>query len=132
MKIVYHALREVAFLKNRTSSILLFTLILFAIIGLGSNLLENPVEFFKRIAIMVLIGLSIFFLFKRFYKQSPNRKEQRAFLKAAKRTKKKINRKKSDDPAKQLTKLTSIRKKSSAHLTVIEGKKNKKKNRASF
>jgi hypothetical protein len=132
MKIVNHALREVAFLKNRTSSILLFTLLLFALIGLGSSLLENPIDFFKRIAIMILVGLAIYFLFNRFYKPSPNRKEQRAFLKAAKKTKKKIHRKKSDDQTKQLSKLTSIRKKSNAHLTVIEGKKNKKKNRASF
>lgn len=103
-------------------------------IGIGSSLLENPAAFFKRIAVMILVGLIIYFLFNRFYKPSPERKEQKAFLRAAKRTKKKIHRKKSVDTARTqpLTKLTSIRKKSTAHLTVIDGKKSKKKNRASF
>jgi uncharacterized membrane protein YfcA len=124
----------VAFLKNKTSSIFVISIIIFAVIGLGSSLVEDPVEFFKRIAVMILVGFIIYLVFNRFYKPSPNRKEQKAFLRAAKRTKKKIHRKKSDDAnrAQTLTKLTGLRKKSTAHLTVIEGKKNKKKNRASF
>jgi uncharacterized membrane protein YfcA len=124
----------VAFLKNRTSSIFVLGIIIFAIIGIVSGLAENPAAFFKRIAVMILVGLTIYFLFNRFYKPSPERKEQKAFLRAAKRTKKKIHRKKPVDGTRTqpLTKLTSIRKKSSAHLTVIEGKKSKKKNRASF
>jgi energy-coupling factor transporter transmembrane protein EcfT len=124
----------VAFLKNRISSIFVLGIIIFAIIGIVSGLAENPAAFFKRIAVMILVGLTIYFLFNRFYKPSPERKEQKAFLRAAKRTKKKILRKKPVDGTRTqpLTKLTSIRKKSSAHLTVIEGKKNKKKNRASF
>jgi uncharacterized membrane protein YfcA len=125
----------VAFLKNRISSIFVISIIIFALIGIGSSLIENPAALFKRIAIMILVGLTIYFLFNRFYKPSPERKEQKAFLRAAKRTKKKkIHRKKPVEGTRTqpLTKLTSIRKKSSAHLTVIEGKKSKKKNRASF
>jgi amino acid permease len=130
----YHALREVAFLKNRTSSIFVISMIIFALIGVFSSLVENPAAFLQRIAVMILVGLVIYFVFKRVYKSSPARKEQKAFLRAAKKTKKKIHRKKSDENNKThtLTKLTTIRKKSSAHLKVIEGKKNKKKNRASF
>jgi hypothetical protein len=81
---------------------------------------------------MILVGVVIYFVVKRFYQSSPVKNEQRAFIRAAKKTKKKVHRKKPDENSKQLAKLTSIRRKSSAHLTVIEGKKNKKKNRASF
>lgn len=83
---------------------------------------------------MILVGLTVYLIFKRFYLPSSDKKDQRAFLKAAKKTKKKIHRKKPEDGTRTqpLSKFKSIRKKSSAHLTVIEGKKNKKKNRASF
>lgn len=106
-------------------------MIIFAVIGIGSYLIENPAEFLKRIAVMILFGFTIFLIYKRFYKASPARKDQKAFLRAAKKTKRKIHRKKPEDGVK-LSRLTGLRKKSSAHLTVIEGKKNKKKNRASF
>ncbi|MFD2446026.1 SA1362 family protein [Bacillus sp. CGMCC 1.16607] len=123
-----------AFLKNRTSSIFAISMILLALIGVVSSLVQNPAAFLQRIAVMILIGLTIYFVFKRFYKPSPAKKEQKAFLRAARKTKRKVHRKKTDEGTKThtLTKLTPIRKKSSAHLTVIEGKKNKKKNRASF
>jgi amino acid permease len=124
----------VAFLKNRTSSIFAISIILLALIGIFSSLINNPAVFIQRIAIMILIGLTIYFVYKRFYKPSPKKKEQQAFLRAAKKTKRNIHRKKADEGAKahSLTKYKGIRKKSSAQLTVIEGKKNKKKNRASF
>jgi ABC-type nickel/cobalt efflux system permease component RcnA len=124
----------VAFLKNWTSSIFVISILIFALIGIGNSLVENPSEFFKRIAFMIMVGLTIFLVYKRLNKPSQAKKEQKAFLRAAKKTKKKIHRKKVEDGAKPqpLSKLTSLRKKSSAHLTVIEGKKNKKKNRASF
>ncbi|MHC0035946.1 SA1362 family protein [Pseudoneobacillus sp. C159] len=120
------------FLKNRTSFYLFISFIILALIGLGSRLIEDPAGFFKGMAIMILVGVVIFIVVKRFYQPGPTRNEQKAFLRAAKKTKKKIHRKKPEDNYKQLTKLTSLRRKSSAHLTVIEGKKNKKKNRASF
>jgi ABC-type nickel/cobalt efflux system permease component RcnA len=134
IKDVYHALREVAFLKNRTSYIFIASIIIFALIGLVSSLVENPAAFIQNIAVMIVLGFVIYLVFKRFAKSSPAKRDQRAFLRAAKKTKKKIHRKKSDETNKShsLSKLTSIKKKSSAHLTVIEGKKNKKKNRASF
>lgn len=100
-----------------------------------SSFIGNPTVFLQKIAVMILVGLTIYFIFKRFYKPSPEKKDQKAFLRAAKKTARKVHRKKADEGTKRhtLTKLTSIKKKSTAHLTVIEGKKNKKKNnRASF
>jgi amino acid permease len=124
----------VAFLKKRSSSIFAISIVILALIGIVGNLVQDPVAFVQRIAMLVIVGIIIYLVVKRYYKQSPQKKEQKAFLRAAKQTKKKIQKKKTDEGNKSpnLTKLTSIRKKSSAHLTVIEGKKTKKKNRASF
>lgn len=121
-------------MKNRTSSIFAISIIILAIIGIMSRFIGNPTVFLQKLAVLVVLGLAIYFLFKRFYKLSPEKKDQKAFLRAAKKTARKVHRKKADETTKHrpLTKLTSIKKKSSAHLTVIEGKKNKKKNRASF
>lgn len=121
-------------MKNRTSSIFAISIVLLALIGILSSFIGNPTVFLQKIAVMILVGLIVYFVFKRFYKPSPEKREQKAFLRAAKKTAKKVHRKKTDDGTKHrtLTKLTGIKKKSTAHLTVIEGKKNKKKNRASL
>jgi predicted lipid-binding transport protein (Tim44 family) len=130
----------VAFLKNRISTIIVGVLIILALLGLVGSFTANPAGFIQGIAVIALIGLVIFFLYRRFSNSSPQKKEQRAFLKAAKRSKKRLQHKSGDSTAKSsalgtLTKLkksSKIKKKSPAHLTVIDGKKSKKKNRASF
>lgn len=86
---------------------------------------------------MFAIGAVIFFLVKHFYQLSPEKREQRAFVKAAKRS---LKRKQQKESGKQTRKanysnITSIRakkKQTNNHLTVIEGKKGKRKNRASL
>jgi len=104
-----------------------------------------------EILLLRKIGAVVFLLVKLLYKPSPAKREQRAFVKAAKRSAKrkqqkdfspqgrmKIQASKSTKPKKN-SNLTSLKKaralkKKTAHpqLTVIEGKKGKKKNRASF
>ncbi|WP_308211922.1 SA1362 family protein [Neobacillus cucumis] len=129
-----------AFLKNRTSTIIVGVLIILALLGLVSSFTANPAGFIQGIAVIALIGLVIYFLFRRFSNSSPQKKEQRAFLKAAKKSKKRLQQKGGDSTAKtsslgtltSLKKSTKTKKKSPAHLTVIDGKKGKKKNRASF
>ena len=143
--------REVAFLKNRIVNYIVYGVIGLAVIGLVSKVIFNPASFFKGIAIIVGIGAVVFLLVKLLYKPSPAKREQRAFVKAAKRSAKrkqqkdfspqgrmKIQASKSTKPKKN-SNLTSLKKaralkKKTAHpqLTVIEGKKGKKKNRASF
>lgn len=86
---------------------------------------------------MVMTGALIFFLVRRFYNPNPEKREQQAFVKAAKRS---VKRHQQKEPGKQTKKtnhsnLTSIKakkKQSNAHLTVIEGKKGKRKNRVSL
>lgn len=100
-------------------------------------MISNPAGFLQRIAVILLVGAVIYFIFRKFYKASPRKREQRAFVRAAKKSKKRFQ----SEPAKgsnrrtnsgPLTSIKKPRKKSSTHLTVIDGKKGKKKDRASL
>jgi uncharacterized protein YacL len=142
--------REVAFLKNRIVHYIVYGVIGLAVIGLMSNIIFNPASFFKGIAIIVGIGAVVFLLVKLLYKPSPAKREQRAFVKAAKKSAKRKQQKdfgqqsrmknmKATKATKKKGNLTSLKKAralkkktASPQLTVIEGKKGKKKNRASF
>jgi Zn-dependent protease with chaperone function len=142
-EIAHHAHREVAFMKNRFVTYAVAGLIIFAVIGAFSSLITNPMAVLKGLAFMIVTVAVILLLVKLFYKPSQGKREQRAFIKAAKRSKKgKGNRtsmKMKSKPAQKQSSVTSfkkmrIRKKSNSNpnLTVIEGKKGKKKNRASL
>jgi uncharacterized membrane protein YraQ (UPF0718 family) len=130
----------VAFLKNRTSAIVVGVLIILALLGLYGSVTANPARFIQGIAVIALIGLAIYYLVRKFSNSSPQKKEQRAFLKAAKKSKKRLHQKSGDSTVRSsslgtltsLKKTNKTKKKSPAHLTVIDGKKGKKKNRASF
>jgi predicted lipid-binding transport protein (Tim44 family) len=131
----------VAFLKNRTFVyVVVGGLIILALIGLVGTFTANPAGFIQRIAVIALIGITVYFLVRKFSKSSPQKKEQRAFLKAAKKSKKRLQQKSGDTTVKtstlgtlaSLKKSNKTKKKSPAHLTVIDGKKGKKKNRASL
>lgn len=127
-------------MKNRTASFIVSGLIILAAIGAVGSFIANPAGFLQRIAVMILIGAIIYFLVRRFYQSSPGKQEQRAFVKAAKRSKKRFlqkdgiqaQRRSNVGSLTSLKKSNKSKKKSPAHLTVIEGKKGKKKNRASF
>ncbi|WP_319942286.1 SA1362 family protein [Neobacillus rhizosphaerae] len=129
-----------AFLKNRTSVFVVWGLIILALIGLFSQFTDNPAGFIQKLAVIAIIGFAIYFLVRKFLYSSPQRKEQRAFLKAAKKSKKRLQQKSGDTTVKSsslgtlttLKKSSKTKKKSPAHLKVIDGKKGKKKNRASF
>lgn len=126
-------------MKNRFSLILFGSIIFLAFIGLTVNLIKNPSGFFLNIVVMVAVGGIIRFIYRHLSTSSPQKREQKAFLKAAKQSKKRLQTKdRSSSGQQQSTKTSSIkankhkRSKSTAHLTVIEGKKSKKKNRASL
>ncbi|MFC4800756.1 MULTISPECIES: SA1362 family protein [Neobacillus] len=128
-----------AFLKNRTSAYIVGVLIILALLGLYGSFTADPAAFLQKIAVFVLIGLVIYFVVRKFSNSSPQKKEQRAFLKAARRSKKRLQHRSGETNVKGSTlgTLTTLKKgkakkKSPAHLTVIDGKKGKKKNRASF
>ncbi|EIJ78833.1 hypothetical protein PB1_14784 [Bacillus methanolicus PB1] len=127
-------------MKNRTANLVVTGLIILASIGIIESMLANPAGFLQRIAVIILIGGIVFFLVRRFYLSTPEKQEQRAFVKAAKRSKKRFtqkngkqtNRRSNVGSLSSFKKQSRNKKKSAVHLTVIEGKKGKKKNRASF
>lgn len=126
-------------MKNRVSVIIILGLILLAVVGMTANLFSDPAGFLLRIAVIILVGFVIYSIFRHFYKASPRKHEQRAFIRAAKKSKKRY---KMNEPRKgnnrkassgnSLSTLKRTKKKSSTHLTVIQGKKGKKKDRASL
>lgn len=122
-------------MNNRTSLFLVTGLIILAIIGFVSGILYNPAGVLQMIAMAAIIGAIIYFLVRRFSGSSPGKQQHRAFQKAAKRSKKRFQAKEANASGKKskIKSLASARKKKDAsHLTVIDGKKGKKKNRASF
>ncbi|MDE3839555.1 hypothetical protein C0966_09320 [Bacillus methanolicus] len=127
-------------MKNRTANLVVTGLIILASIGIVERMLANPAGFLQRIAVIILIGGIVFFLVRRFYLSTPEKQEQRAFVKAAKKSKKRFtqkngkqsNRRSNVGSLSSFKKQSRSKKKSPVHLTVIEGKKGKKKNRASF
>jgi len=128
---------EVAFLKNRISTFFVVCLIALAALGIVSLLVSNPSGLLLNFAIMIATGAVIFFLVKRFYLPSPEKREQRAFVRAAKRSLKRKQQKESGKQTRKsnISNITSIRarkKQTNNHLTVIEGKKGKRKNRVSL
>ncbi|MEK4281390.1 MULTISPECIES: SA1362 family protein [unclassified Cytobacillus] len=128
-----------AFLKKPFTFYIVSGLIILAVIGVAVSLISNPAGFLQRIAVIVIIGAAVYFLFQRFNRYNPSKREQRAFIKAAKKSKRRFNNNKESGTANgrkgsvgSITSIKKSRKKSSPHLTVIEGKKGKKKNRASL
>lgn len=122
-------------LKNRTSMYIVSGLIVLSVIGIFSKLWNDPVGVLKTLAVVALVGAVIYFLVRRFSGSGPGKQHQRAFQKAAKRSKKRFQAKEANASSKRskIRSLASARKKKDAsHLTVIDGKKSKKKNRASF
>jgi lipopolysaccharide export LptBFGC system permease protein LptF len=123
-------------LKNRTSTYIVSGLIVLAIFGFAFKLFTDPLSILIMLATIALVGALIYFLVTRLTGSSSGRQQQRAFQKAAKRSKKRFQTKDANTSSKRskIRSLASARnkKKDASHLTVIDGKKNRKKNRASF
>ncbi len=127
-------------MRKRISVPLFGSLIIFAIIGFFGTFAKNPTAFFQKLAVIALVVLAIYFIVRKLSNSNPQKREQRAFLKAAKQSKKRLQQKSGDSNVKSsslgtlatLKKSSKTKKKPPAHLTVIDGKKGKKKNRASF
>lgn len=129
-----------AFLKNRISVPLVGSVIVLGIIGIIGAFTSDPSGFLQNILVFALVGLAIYFVFRLIRRSNPRNKEQQAFIKAAKKSKKRLQTKGGEQTTKgaslgsltSLKKLKKTKKKSPVHLTVIDGKKGKKKNRASL
>lgn len=103
-----------------------YFILVLAVIGI----ISNPGLMIREILItLVVVGLLILVFRYMTAPKSQSRKEQINFVKAARKSKKRIQKKLSAKKPMYKSK-QSIRKRDARHLTVIEGKKGKKKNRA--
>lgn len=129
-------------MKKRSLKPVFVTIITLGAFGFIYTIVKQPFMLFQRIFFMALFVGVFYAIYKLYVKRRSGGKEQLAYMKAAKHSKKRINGyhdKKAPvkGSVKKVTPLTKHRlklekKKTEVHLTVIEGKKGKKKNRASF
>lgn len=105
---------------------------LLAVVGLGSYLFTNPAGLLKQLVFMVIGVAAILLIFRLWSNRSQSGRERNAFAKAARQSKLRAKRRKVQTKAKSHLRNRPLRKRSTAHLTVIEGKKSKKKDRAIF
>ena len=126
-------------MNRRVMNGIVLAIITLGAIGLIITLVTNPLGFFKQIAIYAAIAGVIYLLYRLFIRKNAG-SVYSSYAKAARRSKRRFDNKKANGTkvrniahAKKAIKTTAIRKKNPpTHLTVIEGKKGKKKNRASF
>ncbi|GGE73807.1 SA1362 family protein [Priestia taiwanensis] len=125
-------------MSNRLFTPIVLTIIGLAILGIASN----PTGLLKQVATIAIIVLVFYLLYKMFTQSSSrgnngksgyNRAARKSAKKYASSTKQEGNASKKVAPIQLLNpKASTIKKRKQTHLTVIEGKKGKKKDRASF
>lgn len=109
------------------------------VIGLIYSFTSDPAGFFRQLAV-ILIVVAVIFLVFRYFMRKQSGSEYSSYQKAVKNSKKRGQDKASHSsqmknnvsPIRKQSSPFSGRKKKPSHLTVIEGKKGKKKNRALF
>lgn len=101
-------------------------------IGLISYLNSDPMGLLKYLFLTAAAAAAIYAVYKFWSSRKPGGKDKQAFLKAARQSKRRAKKRQAAGSLKASNRPKPIRKKSAANLTVIEGKKSKKKNRAIF
>lgn len=129
-------------LKRYRNHPLFYILISLAIFGFGYKLLVQPSQLFSQMIIWAIVIGVIFLIYQLVMKNKTNN-EYSAFVKAAKKSKRRYKNKTVHTSSNRLNSTKKLNGKTTksalskkrrdhVHLTVIEGKKNKKKNRALF
>ncbi|MGM9926223.1 MAG: SA1362 family protein [Bacillus sp. (in: firmicutes)] len=112
--------------------------VLLALLGLGSQLFEDPIGTLKTFLIFAAVTGIIIFVVLKFTGSSNQSANQKAYNRAAKQSKKNHQQRSAKTKDSNVVsysfnhsrKKVKHRKKSNVQLTVIDGKKGKKKNRA--
>lgn len=113
-------------MRGKSAYLFLSIIILLSIIGLATTLIMNPGSIFRYVIISAIIIGIIYFLAQNVF--ATKRGEHRAFLKAARSSKKRL--KKKESYMKTSGRSAKKIRREATHLTVIEGKKGKRKSRA--
>lgn len=123
-------------MNRRSMNIFIIVVLALGAIGLLTTLVKNPMWLLQQIAFYTVIAGAIFLLY-RYTMQRRIGQNHSAYAKAAKQSKRRLDDR--DSKVKSISQARKNQKKASAlkktrqtHLTVIEGKKGKKKNRAFF
>ena len=106
----------------------------FGVLGLMYAIFEQPTALLRKVMFIVLMIAAIYVFYNFVYKRRAN-KDHIAYLKAVRQSKKlhsQAVRKQKTKSINPKMKRLSKKRTTTAHLTVIEGKKGKKKNRALF
>ncbi|GGI11290.1 SA1362 family protein [Gottfriedia solisilvae] len=131
-------------MNQKVYTSIFYGMIALALFGLIAELINNPAKLLQRILFIGLILLVLYFIYRVFTSSNSQRSQQDSYRKAAKQTVKKYNTQKTSSVKKSFNKskptsrkstsspLLRKRNKDSSHLTVIEGEKGKKKDRASY
>ncbi|MBP0724429.1 hypothetical protein J5Y03_04410 [Bacillus sp. RG28] len=133
-------------MNRRMFSSISYIIIALALFGLFSSLIENPMKFLQRGLLFGLVLLVLYLFYRMFTTSTTTRSDHDAYRRAAKKTVKKYTTKSNslkkplikNSKAKSMSKkpvstpLLKKKSKDTSHLTVIEGEKGKKKNRASL
>ncbi len=124
----------------RPVTLIVYSLIVLGIIGIGSKLFADPIGALKGLLIFAIVAGVIVFVIKRLTKNQPDKRDQKAYSKAVRNSKKRLKQRENEKKTNTVASFSLAQKarklknknKSDTHLTVIEGKKGKKKNRAFF
>ncbi|PEJ56987.1 MULTISPECIES: SA1362 family protein [unclassified Bacillus (in: firmicutes)] len=131
-------------MNQKVYTSIFYGIIALALFGLIAQLIHEPAKILQRFLFIGLILLILYFIYRVFTSSNSQRSQQDSYRKAAKQTIKKYNTQKSSPIKKSMNKskptsrkstsspLLKKRIKDSSHLTVIEGEKGKKKDRASY
>ncbi|WP_077618761.1 SA1362 family protein [Bacillus sinesaloumensis] len=135
-------------MNRRKSNIVVMILLGLGVLGFVYTLFTNPGSLLVQAGMIFLFVGIIFLLYKFVIGRRMGGKDHSAYLRAAKQSKKRfkagsqrksqimgVGNKKTTSNATKRSTVSSIHKKrktNTTHLTVIEGKKGKKKNRALF
>ncbi|MGF9963117.1 SA1362 family protein [Bacillus rhizoplanae] len=134
-------------MKGRSFMFALFVVIVgLAVFSLVAFTIENPMGVVKNLAIMLIVAGVFYLLYKMLTSSSGSaNNSQSSYKRAAKQSNRKYGKQNVTPLSKNLSKKSASdakgkkgnasflrRKRKQSHLTVIEGKKGKKKDRASF
>lgn len=117
-------------MKKQPSFYIVGGLIILGVIGVIGKLMTNPIQFLQGLLVTFIVIGIIYFLVRKFLLNKPGNKEQQAFIKAARRSKKRLSQKGIEVSPRKDNQQILRKRRSSNHLTVIEGNKGKKKRRA--
>ncbi|MEK3890758.1 SA1362 family protein [Bacillus sp. FSL K6-3431] len=103
--------------------------IFFVAIGVAANLILNPLNIVKQLLFVGLMIAVIYVIYRIWSGKKPDANAKRSYAMAVKQSKKRVKKQQTASKFSSPPRQKPLRKKSTAHLTVIDGNKNKPKSK---